>query len=373
MFALTITVGAVIIISALCSLFEAVLYSVPASHVETLAEENRASGRLLKALRSNVDRPITAILSLNTISNTAGAALAGALATVVFGKEWFVAFSMFFTLAILMFSEIVPKTAGVIYSRPLSGLVARPLAALVWLFTPVLYLSRLVTRAITGARKSDQISGEEIAVMARLGTRAGVIPADQGRVIENILCLESKIVSQVMTPRTVLFTLAAERTVEEIYRQDGVQTYSRIPVRVESNENIVGIAHSRDILAAVARDQIDITLEQLLKPVHFVLEKTNLSRVLALFLERGEHLFVALDEFGGLAGVVTLEDIMEEILGREIVDEFDKVTDLRKLARVRRLQVLRASAPTGASGRDQSSATISSHGSGATGARAPKR
>ncbi len=342
MLALTITVATVITISALCSLFEAVLYSVPTSHIEALAEEDRASGRLLKQLRSNVDQPITAILSLNTISNTAGAALAGALAKDALSQSRFVAFSIFFTLAILFFSEILPKTAGVVYSRQLSTMVARPLRTMVWLLMPLLRLSRLATRAIAGRREPDQISGEEIAVMARLGTRTGVIHADHGAVIENILSLESKIVSEVMTPRTVLFTLAAERKVEEVYRQDGVLTYSRIPVYAESNENVVGIAHGRDILASVARDQLDMTLEELINPVHFVLEKTNLNRVLALFLERGEQLFVALDEFGGLAGVVTLEDVMEEILGKEIVDEFDQVTDLRELARIRRQQVLKS-------------------------------
>ncbi len=341
MTALVVTVTAVVTVSALCSLFEAVLYSVPASHVESLVEDRRASGRLLKQLRSNVDRPITAILSLNTISNTAGAAAAGALATGVFGADWFVAFSAVFTLSILMFSEILPKTAGVVYSRPLATVVARPLAVLVWLFGPLIALARLATQAIAGARDSDQVSGEEIAVMARLGTRTGVIHEDQGMVIENILSLESKTVSRVMTPRTVLFTLAAERTVEETYRDEGVLTYSRIPVYADSRENVVGIAHRRDILAAVARGRLDRKLEELVKPVHFVLEKTNLSRVLELFLERGEHLFVALDEFGGLAGVITLEDVMEEILGKEIVDEFDQVTDLRQLAKARREQVLK--------------------------------
>ncbi len=341
MTALFLTVAAVIAVSAMCSLFEAVLYSVPASHVESLVEAKRPAGRLLKQLRSNVDQPITAILSLNTISNTAGAALAGALATRAFGDQWFVAFSAVFTLAILLFSEVFPKTAGVVYSRPLAKLVARPLQALVWLFMPLIRLARLATRVIAGGRESDEVSGEEIAVMARLGTRAGAIHEDQAMVIENILSLESKTVNQVMTPRTVLFTLAGERTVEEAYRDLGVLTYSRIPVYTESNENVVGIAHRRDILAAVAHDQLDKKLEELVKPVHFVLEQTNLSRVLALLLERSEQLFVALDEFGGLAGVITLEDVLEEILGKEIVDEFDQVTDLRELAMSRREEVLK--------------------------------
>ena len=343
MFALTFTVAAVILVSALCSLFEAVLYSVPRSHIESLAEEKRAAGRLLQKLRANVDQPITAILSLNTISNTGGAALAGALATGIFGSRWFGIFSVVFTLSILLFSEVLPKTAGVIYSRPLSALMARPLTALVWIFKPLLYLSGLMTRAITGSRQVDEISGDDIAVMARLGTRAGVIEEDHGQVIENILSLTSRLVSEVMTPRTVLFTLDAESTVGQVYRMRDVLTYSRIPVYTEAREQIVGIALRRDILASVAGDRLDVKLEALLQPVHFVLEKTNLSRVLKLFLERREHLFVALDEYGGLAGVVTLEDVLEEILGQEIVDEFDRFTDLRELAKARRDEVLKGS------------------------------
>ncbi len=360
MTALVLTVAAVISVSALCSLFEAVLYSVPASHVEALAEDGRPAGRLLKDLRSNVDRPITAILSLNTISNTAGAALAGALATGVFGAEWFVAFSAAFTLSILMFSEILPKTAGVVYSRPLSGLVAWPLKALVWLFMPLVRLSRLATRAVAGTREAEQVSGEEIAVMARLGRRAGVVHEDHARVIENILSLESKTVSQVMTPRTVLFTLAAELTVEVAHRETGVLTYGRIPVWTGSKENVIGFVQRPDVLAAVARDELGVRLEDLVKPVHFVLEKTNLSRVLALFLDRGEHLFVALDEFGGLAGVVTLEDVMEEILGKEIVDEYDQVTDLRQLAQIRRQQVLSGQGVGGANPMNKPKGTVES-------------
>lgn len=340
MLALTLTVAIVIGVSALCSLVEAVLYSVPDSHVESMAEAGRPAGRALRRLRRHVDRPITAILSLNTISNTAGAALAGALATRALGSDWFVGFSIFFTLSILIFSEILPKTAGVVYSRPLSGLVARPLQALVWVLTPLIQLSRLLTRAVAGSRQADRVSGEEIAVMARLGMRTGGIGEDQGQVIENILSLESKIVSEIMTPRTVLFTLSADLTVADAHGMADLSTYSRIPVWAESRENIVGLVRRRDVLTAVAEGRLDVRLESLVQPVHFVLEKTHLGRVLKSFLERHEQMFVALDEFGGLAGVVTLEDVMEEILGHEIVDEFDQVTDLRALAKARRAEVL---------------------------------
>jgi len=340
MSALILTVLGVILISALCSLFEAVLYSVSHSEIEALAEAQRPAGQMLRELRANVDRPITAILSLNTISNTAGATLAGALATQVFGDEWFLAFSIAFTFSILLFSEVLPKTAGVVYNRPLAPILARPLKALVWLLTPLLYLSGLITRAVAGSRPEAEISGEEIAVLARLGSRKGVIHKDHGVVIENILSLESKTASQVMTPRTVLFSLSVDLTVDEAHRMEGALTHSRIPIYDGSSENIVGIVLRHDILAAVARKELDCKLESLVRPVHFVLDKTNLSRVFKMLLDRSDHMFVALDEFGGLAGVVTFEDVLEEVLGKEIVDELDQVTDMRELARIRREEVL---------------------------------
>ena len=340
MSALILTVVAVISISALCSLFEAVLYSVSHSEIESLAEAKKPAGKLLRELRANVDRPITAILSLNTISNTAGATLAGALATRVFGQEWFLAFSVVFTFSILLFSEVLPKTAGVVYNRPLAPMLARPLKLLVWLFTPLLYISSLITRAVAGSRPEAEVSSDEIAVLARLGSRTGVIHEDHGVAIENILSLESKTVSRVMTPRTVLFSLSVDLTVDEAHQMDGALTHSRIPLYDGSSENIVGIALRHDILAAVAHKQLDRKLESLVRPVHFVLDKTNLSRVFKMLIDRSEHMFVALDEFGGLAGVVTFEDVLEEVLGKEIVDELDQVTDMRELARIRREEVL---------------------------------
>lgn len=346
MLALVVTVAAVILISAMCSLFEAVLYSVPHSQIESLAEAGKPAGRTLRQLRANVDRPITAILSLNTISNTAGATLAGWLATRAFGTDWRIGlvFTVFFTLSILLFSEVIPKTAGVVYNRALAASVARPLTFLVWLFAPLLYLSGHITRLVAGTRPKDEVSGEEIAVLARLGRRTGVIHEEHGAVIENILSLEGKTVDQVMTPRTVLSILDVDLTVAEAHRAHGALTHSRIPVYDGTNENVVGIVLRHDILDAVARDDLERKLESLVRPVHFVLDKTNLSRIFKMLLDRGEHLFVAIDEFGGLAGVVTLEDVVEEILGKEIVDELDRVEDLRELAHQRREEVL-SSAP----------------------------
>ena len=200
----------------MCSLFEAVLYSVPVSHVEAMTQRGQVAGRILKRLRQDVDRPISAILSLNTIANTAGAAVAGAAAAAVFGQHRLAYFSAAFTLAILIFSEVVPKTAGVVYSRPLASLIARPLQLLVWMFTPLVWLCRGATWLISRNRPEHGISDEELIVMARLGLQTGTMRPDEVQVIENILALENKRASEVMTPRSVMVALSQGQTVDEV-------------------------------------------------------------------------------------------------------------------------------------------------------------
>ena len=343
MVTLIAVVGAVVFISALCSLFEAVLYSVPISHVEGLAQAGHASGRILRRLRSNVDRPISAILSLNTVANTGGGAISGAVAVNAFGENPMIIdiyFPAFFTLCILLLSEVIPKTAGVIYSRPISGYIARPLQVLVWVFTPLIELLQFVTRMVSRGNTAQAISEEELIVLARLGQRIGAIEEDEAQVIQNILSLKSKTARDVMTPRTVVFSLSDTLTVEEARKEAPIWSYSRIPVYAEDFEDIVGVVLRRDMLAALAADRGHVKLSELMRPVHFVVESASLDRLLRMFLERRQHLFVVIDEYGGLAGVLTLEDVLETILGKEIVDESDQVADMRELAHRRRQQTL---------------------------------
>ena len=338
---LAIVVCIVILTSAMCSLFEAVLYSVPLSHIENLINSKRTSGRVLRKLREKVDAPIIAILSLNTIANTAGAALAGALAAEALGTKSLAYFSAFFTLGILLLSEIVPKTAGVAYCRPLSSAVALPIQILVWGFHPVVWFCGLVTKTIAGKKAEASISEEELIVLAHMGKRSGVIDENEAAVIQNILSLESKPVRDIMTPRTVMFALEASLSIEEARKNKGVLYHSRIPVYHKNFEEIVGIVHRRDILEAAAEDKFSIPLDSLMKPVQFVLESAKLDKVLKDFLDHRQHMFVVIGELGGLSGVITLEDVLEEILGKEIVDEFDAVTDMRELAQRRREQLLK--------------------------------
>lgn len=350
---LILAVGVVIFTSAMCSVMEAVLYAVPLSHVESLAKSGRASGRILRRLRAHVDKPIAAILSLNTIANTGGAAVAGALAHQLLGDAKLAYFSAAFTFAILLFSEVLPKTVGVVYNRPLSSLIAVPLQILVWIFMPFIWFLRFVTRLISSTNVHDRISDEELLMLVRLGMRSGDLQAHEADVIRNILELESKTAHSIMTPRTVVFSLNTQLTVEEARQHSEVLHYSRIPVYAKDPEDVIGIVHRREIFKAVAENRLDAKLEALMRPVHFVLESMALDQLLRQFLDRRQHLVVVIDEYGGLSGVVSLEDVLEEILGKEIVDEFDKVTDLRELAQKRREKTLRRQqrGPTAAAAR----------------------
>ena len=341
MLELIVAVAFAVLISAGCSLFEAVLYAVPRRHVEAMAQSGKSAGRIFRDLRGNVDRPIAAILSLNTIANTAGAAFAGSAASAVFGHEWLGYFSAFFTLVILVFSEIIPKTAGVLYGTALLPVVAHPLKGLVWVMTPVIWMCGLVTRLISGNRGRDTVTAGDILVMARMSLREGAIQPYQEQIIERILGLEKKRVKDVMTPRTVIFSLSEHLTLEETARLGIQWEHSRFPVYDETVEDVVGIVLTKELLVALSEGKKETALTDLMRPVHFVVETAGLDRVLTEFLKLRQHLFVVLDEYGGLAGLITLEDILEEILGREIVDESDRVVDKRALARERRKMTVR--------------------------------
>jgi len=337
---LIVAVSCAIIISAGCSLFEAVLYSVPLRHIETMVQKRGKSGRIFKELRGDIERPITAILSLNTIAHTAGAAVAGSAATVVFGYQWLGYFSLSFTLAILIFSEVIPKTAGVVYARSLASIVALPLKWLVILMTPVIWLCSHITGLIAGDRTEDSVTPDELKIMAKLSQRTGGIKQYQEIVIDNILSLETRTVKDVMTPRTVIFSLSEHLNLEEAGESSESWEHSRFPVYDKDMEDIVGIVLTKELFIALATGKEEILLTELMRPVRFVVETAKLNNVLTEFMGSRQQLFVVIDEYGGISGLITLEDILEEILGREIIDESDQVVDKRKLARQRRSRLV---------------------------------
>ena len=337
---LIIAVSGAIIISACCSLFEAVLYSVPLRHIETMVQNKRPGGKILKELRENIERPITAILSLNTIANTAGAAIAGSAATAVFGHHWIGYFTALFTLAILIFSEVVPKTAGVVYGRSIAPLVAFPLKGLVRFMSPVIWLSSHITGFIARDKTQESVSPDELKIMARASLRTGGIKQYQESVIENILSLDTRTVKDVMTPRTVIFSLSEHLTLEEASQKSPKWEHSRFPVYDENMEDVVGIVLTKELFMALSEGKKEMPLTDIMRPIHFVVETAKLNNVLMEFMRLRHHLFAVIDEYGGLSGLVSLEDILEEILGREIIDESDQVADKRELARQRRSKLV---------------------------------
>lgn len=340
MAALILTVVIAISVSAVCSFLEAALYSIPWSHIETMRKSGSKAGTLIFALRSQVERPIAAILTLNTIANTAGAAVAGSFAAAVLGESSMGIFAGAFTAAILIFSEIIPKTLGVAYCRQASSFLAYTATFMVIILKPLIIVSSWITRLVSPKKKQPAATEEDVYAIVGMLRKSGRIEAYEETSIRNILALDSKSVEDIMTPRTVAFTLPADITVAEARETEGFWHFSRIPVYGNDNEDIVGLVARRRVLEELANDGRETRLAELMRPVHFVLESLPLDKLLMRFLDERVHLLVALDEFGGLAGIVTLEDVLEEILGREIVDETDEVPDLRELARTRRQKLL---------------------------------
>jgi len=334
---LILATGIAIIVSAFCSIIEAVLYSVSQSQVEVMAKSGKKSGFVLKELKKDIRQPITAILTLNTIANTMGAAVAGASAAVVFGEENLVWFSIFFTLAILLFSEILPKTAGVAYAKNLASWIAIPLNTLTKIMSPLIWLCQVVTHLIPKQAKEALVSIEEIQAVAMLGRKAGKIEPQQEKVIANILKLQDKTVRKVMTPQTVVFTLNENLTIAEALKFKGQwNKHSRVPVYEENHDDVVGLVLSRNVLLNFAEGMGEKKLSDLMQPVHFVPEAAPLNKIMIEFFEQQVHLFVVVDEYGSVTGVISLEDIIEEIVGREIIDESDTAGDLREYARHRK-------------------------------------
>jgi magnesium and cobalt exporter, CNNM family len=338
---LILSVTLAVTLSAFCSILEAVLYSISNSQIEMLKKAGHKSAARLQTLREDIDESITAILTLNTIANTLGAAVAGAAAAVVFGKENLFVFSAIFTLIILLFSEIIPKTIGVSYAVSLAPYIAFPLHWMIIILKPIVRLCQIITRSIPQPKDTDSISAEELQTIATLSRQAGNIEAQQERVINNMLELSTRSVRDVMTPRTVTVSLNEAITVAEAMRNEAqLSSHSRVPVYKDEPDNVTGIILRKDVLLAAAEQKHSTPLTQLMSPVHFVAETSPLNRILIEFFDRHQHLFVVVDEYGAVTGVISMEDIIEEIVGREILDESDRTTNMRELARRMNREIL---------------------------------
>jgi CBS domain containing-hemolysin-like protein len=330
---LILFVAFALIVSFLCSIMEAVLLSVTPSYVAALEGDHPTVARRLRQLKEDVDRPLAAILTLNTMANTVGAAGAGAQVARVFGSAYLAVFTAGLTLAILFLSEIIPKTLGAVYWRPLAPATVTLLRIIIPVLWPLVALARRLTRLISRGKRGMAVQRDEFTALAELGAKEGVFRAEESRVLKNLFRLGSLRTKHIMTPRIVVFAVPERQTVGEVLREHSEFRFSRIPVYGEDLDDVTGYVLKDDLLLCGARDQHDRQMREIRREILVIPETLSLSQLLERFLDSREHIALVVDEYGGTAGVVAMEDVVETVLGLEIVDEADKHKDMQELAR----------------------------------------
>lgn len=325
-----------ILVSFFCSIAEAVLLSVRPSYIEALEASGAKSGKRLKRLQSNIDRPLAAILTANTIAHTVGAAGVGAQATTVFGNQYIALTSAILTLLILVFSEIIPKTLGATYWQQLAPLFAVLIDGLTKLLLPFVWLSEKLTRLISRSNNnSNTFSRDEMEAMASIGAQEGMLQRKELKIVTNLLRLHQLSVRDIMTPRTVVFSTPGQQTVRHFFKTHAETPFSRIPIYHKDADDVTGYVLKNDLLVAQARDQFDKQLDDFRRPFQTVPDNTSASDVFDSLMREKSHIALVVSEYGVVQGIVTLEDVVETLIGLEITDEQDKVEDMQALARKR--------------------------------------
>lgn len=319
--------------SFLCSIAEAVLLSITPSYLAERRKDPSKSSQRIVQLRSNIDRPLAAILSLNTIAHTVGAAGVGAQAAKVYGDSYVGIISAVLTLLILVFSEIIPKTIGALYWRTLAAPMALAVQWLILVLLPLVWLSEFLTKVLSRGHTPKLVTREEISAMAGLGTEEGILRARESKILDNLLRLDSVMVEHVMTPRTVVIAFEQSRTVESITEELKQTPVSRLPIYQERRDHVTGFVLKSDLLLALASNEQERPLQDFIRPIHAVHETDSITSVFDHLLTNGAHIAMVVDQFGGMEGIVTLEDVVETLLGLEIVDEHDQAADMQSIAR----------------------------------------
>ena len=302
--------------------------------VSMLESEGRTGASLLKKYKQDIDKPISAILTLNTIAHTVGAAGVGAQSQEIWGDEFFALTSAVLTFLILVLSEIIPKTIGASYWRQLAIPAARIIHTLVIITYPFVLLSEFITHFFSSNHQPMTVSREEVSAMVNVGAEEGVLATKENRMIQNLLKLDDITARDIMTPSSVVEMAEESMTLREFYRHDAYSTYSRIPVYNEENDDFIkGYVLRQTILEKLSEDKFELRLTDIVRPVLTFQENEPVSKIWEKLLAKKEHISVIIDEYGCFRGIVTMEDVIETMLGTEIVDEKDTVTDMQELAR----------------------------------------
>lgn len=333
MFWLLVYLFIALAVSFFCSILEAVILSVTPSFVEALEQKSPATGAKLRYLKQNIDRPLAGILSLNTIAHTVGAAGVGAQSMVVFGSGYVALTSGILTFLILILSEIIPKTLGALYWKRLTPMAVRILPVLIGSVYPLVILSQKITHWLSRGKKGPMVSREELQAMTDLARKLGLFSRQESRILKNLFLAGKLKVRDVMTPRPVLFVLPSDMTVGEVMNRHPKIPFSRIPIYNNDTENIHSFVLTNDVILEASRGCSHRVLADLGRTIKMVPETMPLILIFEQFLSEGKYVAMVVDEYGGIEGIVTMEDVMETLLGIEVVDESDLEADMQALAR----------------------------------------
>ncbi len=322
-------------VSFLCSIMESVLLSTTLSFLNAKEESGHKAATLFIKLKSDIEKPLSAILTLNTVAHTIGAAGVGAQATILFGDTYFGIISAILTFLILVFSEIIPKTIGARYWRRLalvSGIIINNMIIITF---PLVIMTNYITKLFSAKKNKQSISREEISAMANIGTEEGILEEKENKIIQNLVRLKTVKVSEIMTPRVVVTVADETMALEDFLIKKEFLYFSRIPIYSKKSENIIGYVFRQTVFEKLAEKKTDLKLRDIRREIVVVHEFQTLMSLWEILLLKKEHIALILDEYGGMAGVVTMEDIIETLLGLEIVDERDKIVNMQQYARER--------------------------------------
>ena len=320
-------------VSFLCSIAESTLLSVSLSFAKTKEGQGSKNARLLIRFKEDISRPLSSILSFNTIANIVGAAGVGAQATIIWGETYFGVVSAALTILLLFVSEIVPKSIGARYWRTLAIPVALIVNVMIFIMYPVVWVSKGISRLISGSKPQEKVSREEVAALTDIGLAEGVFAESESKTIKNLIRLRSIKASEVMTPRTVVVSVQENTRLSEFFDDPDVRRFSRFPIYDKNPDNITGYVLRFDITDNLRKGVGNITVRDVRRPVVVCFENITIPKLFDVLLEKKEQIAVLVDEYGGMSGIVTLEDIIETIFGFEIIDERDTQADMQQLAK----------------------------------------
>lgn len=326
-----------LLISFLCSILEAVLLTTPVSYLNVKQDEGEKSATLFLKHKATIDRPLAAILTLNTFAHTIGAAGVGAQANIVFGEAYFGYISAILTVIILIFSEIIPKSIGANYWRSLAMPSALLIQGMIVITYPFVVVSELITKLFSRKTKGNTVSREEISAMATIGVNEGVFQENENRIIQNLISLKLLKTQDIMTPRVVVVVADENMQLKDFMENKEFLHFSRIPVYSGHKDHITGYVLRSAVFEALAADDnnLIVLLKDIKRDIISVHAVQPAFEVWDFLLDKKEHLALVVDEYGGMDGIITMEDIIETLIGMEIVDEKDHVVDMQQLAKER--------------------------------------